>query len=180
MSSLITFLWYCPASYQHPGTPIQLTFLHFDLKSVSCLESFNRYCTSIRGNEASKPVLLILNHLSWFLVVSASFILFLFFLMCLEAISLILTGISFWITGLSFGKSAFSPGEGFSHLLSHLVVSILCDPTTPHSAIPCPARTASWLHRSCPSQKRSSFRVYYWCAVLHLFLHFRVNFFFPV
>lgn len=79
MSSLITFLWYYPASYQHPGTLIQLTFLHFDLKSVSCLESFNRYCTSIRENEASKPVLLILNHLSWFLVVSASFILFLFF-----------------------------------------------------------------------------------------------------
>lgn len=41
MSSLITFLWYYPASYQHPVTLIQLTFLHFDLKSVSCLENFD-------------------------------------------------------------------------------------------------------------------------------------------
>lgn len=112
-------------------TVIQPTFLHFDLKSVSCLESFNRYFKSIRENEASKPVLLILSHLSWLLVVSASFILFLFFLMCLETISLILIRISFWITGLSFGKSAFSPSEGCPHLLSHLVVSILCDPTAP-------------------------------------------------
>lgn len=60
-------------------TVIPPTFLHFDLKSVSCLESFNRYCKSIRENEASNLVLLTFSHLSWRLVVSASFISFLFF-----------------------------------------------------------------------------------------------------